>query len=32
MFFETSALENINVTESFLQCARIILSKLESGY
>ncbi len=32
MFFETSALENINITESFLQCTRIILNKIETGY
>jgi hypothetical protein len=32
MFLETSALANENITESFQQCARIILSKIESGY
>jgi GTPase SAR1 family protein len=32
MFFETSALANENITESFQQCARIILNKIESGY
>jgi len=31
MFFETSALNNENITESFDQCARIILNKIESG-
>jgi len=31
MFIETSALTNENVTESFLQCARVILNKIESG-
>ncbi|CAF0736680.1 unnamed protein product [Rotaria sp. Silwood1] len=31
MFLETSALTNENITESFLQCARIILTKIESG-
>lgn len=32
MFLETSALTNENVGESFLQCVRIILSKIDSGY
>ena len=31
MFLETSALSSENVSESFLQCARIILSKISSG-
>ncbi|CAF1454986.1 unnamed protein product [Adineta steineri] len=31
MFLETSALTNENVTESFQQCARIILTKIDSG-
>ncbi len=31
MFIETSAATSENVTESFLQCARVILSKIESG-
>jgi GTPase SAR1 family protein len=29
---ETSALTNENISESFLQCARTILGKIESGY
>ena len=31
MFLETSALTGEHVVESFLQCARMILSKVESG-
>lgn len=31
MFLETSALSSENISESFLQCARIILSKISSG-
>ena len=31
MFLETSAVTGENITESFLQCARKILSKIESG-
>ncbi|CAM2710519.1 unnamed protein product [Rotaria socialis] len=32
MFLETSALKNENITEGFIQCARIILRRIESGY
>jgi len=31
MFLETSALTGENVDETFLQCARSILAKIESG-
>ncbi|CAF4347914.1 unnamed protein product, partial [Adineta steineri] len=31
MFLETSAMTNENVTECFLKCARVILSKIDSG-
>ena len=31
MFLETSALTGENVEESFLKCARSILSKIDSG-
>jgi hypothetical protein len=31
MFLETSAATSENVTESFLKCARVILSKIDSG-
>ncbi len=31
MFMETSALTGENVEETFLKCARTILSKIESG-
>lgn len=31
MFIETSASTGENVAESFLRCARVILSKIESG-
>jgi len=31
MFIETSAATSENVTESFLKCARVILSKIDSG-
>jgi Ras-related protein Rab-4B len=31
MFIETSAATSENVAESFLKCARVILSKIESG-
>lgn len=32
MFLETSALTSENIQESFNLCARIILSKIDSGY
>ncbi len=32
LFLETSAFTNENISESFLQCARVILGKIESGY
>lgn len=32
IFFETSAVTSENVAESFLQCARIILGKILSGF
>lgn len=31
MFIETSAATSENVAESFLKCARVILSKIDSG-
>ena len=31
MFLETSALTGENVEEAFLQCSKIILSKIETG-
>ena len=31
MFIETSAATNENIAESFIKCARVILSKIESG-
>lgn len=31
MFLETSALTGENVEETFLKCARCILTKIESG-
>ena len=32
MFLETSALTGENVEETFLKCARSILTKIESGW
>jgi Ras-related protein Rab-4B len=31
IFIETSALSGANVEEAFLKCARIIMSKIDSG-